>query len=182
VDAFINDVFKGTVQEIRLSPTTSSNVVTYTTLVNANNDDKKLKPGMTANISIFTKEVNSALLISAKALKYKPDSSLSKQYQIVPVKGLGEPGSTGSGPDTSRITTVDSSAVQGYVWVKQDNQLIQKKIITGLNDNTHVEVLSGLSATDEVVTGSEVVAGSAPGASGESSPFMPRRPGGNKKK
>ena len=57
VDAFINDQFSGTVEDIRLHPTVSANVVTYTTIINAPNDDMKLKPGMTANIVIYTKEV-----------------------------------------------------------------------------------------------------------------------------
>ena len=68
VDAFITDQFAGTVTEVRLHPTVSSNVVTYTTIINAPNDDMKLKPGMTANIIIYTKEVNNAMLIPAKAL------------------------------------------------------------------------------------------------------------------
>src|SRR5471030_3036608 len=83
VDAFITDQFGGTVEDVRLHPTVSSNVVTYTTIINASNDDMKLKPGMTANIIIYTKEVNNAMLIPAKALAFTPDSSLMKNYQIV---------------------------------------------------------------------------------------------------
>ena len=99
VDAFLDDTFNGMVTEVRLQPKISSNVVTYTTLIDAPNDDKKLKPGMTANIIIYTKEVKDALLISAKALKFSPDSSLNKQYQVLPIKGLkeGGPGRKGKG-------------------------------------------------------------------------------------
>ncbi len=82
VDAFINDQFGGKVTEIRLHPTVSANVVTYTTIINTPNDDMKLKPGMTANIVIYTKEVNNAMLIPAKALAFTPDSSLLTKYQI----------------------------------------------------------------------------------------------------
>lgn len=183
VDAFINDVFNGTVQEVRLNPTTSANVVTYTTIVNAPNDDEKLKPGMTANITIFTQEADTALLVPVKAIKYKPDSSLSPQYRIIPLKNIGGQEQQSNG--NSKQETVDSSNITGYVWVKQGNELIQKKVITGLNDNTHVEILSGLSANDEVVTESEVVSGAAAAQQGQaSSPFMPKRPGrsNNKKK
>lgn len=176
VDAFINDVFNGTVQEVRLNPTTSSNVVTYTTIINAPNDDEKLKPGMTANITIFTKEADTALLLPVKAIKYKPDSSLSQQYRIIPLKNIGEGMPQQPGSDAKK-ESVDSSNIISYVWVKQGNELIQKKVVTGLNDNTHVEILSGLSANDDVVTGSEVVAGSAAPQGQASSPFMPKRPG-----
>ncbi|MFT4155727.1 efflux RND transporter periplasmic adaptor subunit [Parafilimonas sp.] len=177
VDAFINDVFNGTVQEVRLNPTSSSNVVTYTTIINASNEDQKLKPGMTANITIFTKEADTALLVPVKAIKYKPDSSLSSLYKIVPLKGIGEEKSR---QDTARSNKaiVDSSSITAYVWVKQGNELIQKKVVTGLNDNTHVEILSGLSGNDEVVTESEVVSAKTAAQQGEaSSPFMPKRPG-----
>lgn len=90
VDAFINDQFNGTVEDIRLRPNVSANVVTYTTIIDAPNNDMKLKPGMTANIIIYTKEVQNALLIPAKALQFTPDSSLMANYQIegaVPHKG-----------------------------------------------------------------------------------------------
>ncbi len=177
VDAFLNDVFNGTVQEIRLSPVTSSNVVTYTTLIGADNNDKKLKPGMTANIIIYTKEVNNTMLVSAKALQYKPDSSLAKEYKIIPVKGFGAPAKQKMPSDSSSTGGIDSTVTQGYVWVKEDKQLIQKQITTGLDDNTHVQVLGGLNANDEVVTGSEVVSGKeAATANDASSPFMPHRP------
>jgi len=248
VDAFIEDTFNGTVKEVRLQPAISSNVVTYTTLIDAPNDDKKLKPGMTASIIIYTKEVNDAMLISAKALQFRPDSTLGKQYEIVPIKGLGERGRAGNGAgakrnaegkggapneasagyaksgasaeasaagtngaastgganagttqggthaggsksgtnatsvagknsgDTKSETTKDAAT---YVWLVQGNKLVQKQIKTGLNDNTHVQVLEGLSTSDVVATGAETAAANAPAAA--SSPFMPKRPGGNRR-
>src|ERR1700743_2376511 len=84
VDAYPDISFTGTVNQIRLEPVVSANVVTYSTLITAPNEDLKLKPGMTANIFIFTKEIDSAMLISAKALKFKPDVSMTKQYKIIP--------------------------------------------------------------------------------------------------
>src|ERR1700761_8518370 len=82
VDAFITDQFKGRVTDIRLHPSVSANVVTYTTIINTDNSDMKLKPGMTANIVVYTKEVNDAMLIPAKALSFTPDSVLLKDYII----------------------------------------------------------------------------------------------------
>lgn len=204
VDAFLDDVFQGSVQEIRLKPVTSANVVTYTTIINAPNDDQKLKPGMTANVTIYTKEINNALLISAKALKFEPDLSLAKKYTIIPdtsAAGGGRKRSrmqhtsgadsiTGSRKlrkgDTTTTKVKDSSRVQAseiaHVWVLADStKLVQKKIRTGLNNDTQVQVLEGLTASDVVVNGIEqVVAGK--GGQAAKSPFMParpnRRPGG----
>lgn len=165
VDAYLDDTFKGTIQEIRLSPSISSNVVTYKTIIKTGNDDNKLKPGMTANITIFTKEVNHALLIPTKAIKYVPDSTLNAKYKMTWIN----PGKTPAGVN------------EAYVWVqKQPDELIQKKIKTGINDNTHVEVIDGLTASDVVITGSQMM-GNAEGSQSQSSPFMPKRPSGNKK-
>ncbi|HET6995167.1 MAG TPA: efflux RND transporter periplasmic adaptor subunit, partial [Chitinophagaceae bacterium] len=83
VDAFPDDVFDGRLLEIRLQPAVSSNVVTYISIVEALNNDLKLKPGMTANITVYTREENNALLVSAKATRFRPDSSLLKKYTFV---------------------------------------------------------------------------------------------------
>ena len=72
VDAYQEDKFSGTVQEVRLSPTTSSNVVTYTVVISADNPDQKLLPGMTATCTIVTQEVKDAIAIPVKALKFSP--------------------------------------------------------------------------------------------------------------
>ena len=178
VDAFLNDVFNGTVQEVRLDPTTSSNVVTYKALVNAPNNDKKLKPGMTANITIFTKEANNALLVPAKALKFQPDESLSKQYVIIPAKAttaelVNKP--------VAEKSHADSLPDIAKVWVLEGNKLMEKRIKTGLNDDENVQVLEGLLPNEAVVTGSSSVA-STPQQPGESSPFMPKPPSRNNSK
>jgi HlyD family secretion protein len=160
VDAFLNDVFNGTVQEIRLSPSTAANVVTYTTIINAPNSDLKLKPGMTASVIIYTKEADSALLLSEKALKYNPDpASLPKGDTIV------------------KAESVDKNLApnEGYVWVMQGHQLIQKKVKIGLDDNIQFQVLDGLSPNDKVITGEDKVASGERKTQQASSPFMPRR-------
>lgn len=192
VDAFINDQFKGTVEDIRLHPSVSANVVTYTTIINAPNDDRKLKPGMTANIIIYTKEVNNAMLIPAKAITFTPDSSLMKDYEIVGrVKkgrkrngGGGYGAEAGSGAQASNHTVKSRKDTSGVVaqtsivWVLQGKKLIEKRIKTGLNDNTQVEVLSGLTDNDVVVTGMPLtMSATTPATGGQSggSPFMPQR-------
>jgi HlyD family secretion protein len=190
VDAFITDQFAGTVTEVRLHPTVSSNVVTYTTIINAPNDDMKLKPGMTANIIIYTKEVNNAMLIPAKALAFTPDSSLMKKYQIVGKvshKAMHKGAAAGGNPSANQVShsaksRTDTSGVnkqKALIWVLQGTKLVQKRIEIGLNDNTHVEVLSGLTADDLVATGiSTGPGGAAPSSPAGASPFMPKRPSG----
>lgn len=247
VDAFLEDVFQGSVDEVRLKPVTSANVVTYTTIINAPNDDQKLKPGMTANVTIFTKEVDNALLISAKALKFEPDASLAQKYTIIPdsadehrkeragkdqtsntgsisggaadgVSGGtgGAGGSTAGRPagsgtlrageagggagghklhsgkdsiagssmlkkgDTTTTKVKDSARVQAsesaHVWLLVDStKLVQKRIRTGINNDTQVEVLKGLTPSDVVVTGIEQITQTKAGAAAKS-PFMPTRP------
>jgi HlyD family secretion protein len=193
VDAFINDQFGGTVQDIRLHPTVSANVVTYTTIINAPNNDMKLKPGMTANIIIYTKEVNNAMLIPAKALAFTPDSSLMKDYEIVGkvarkrTRKSSAAGTAGGSPTAnqvshtakSRTDTAGVTKQRASVWVLQGKKLVQKRIEIGLNDNTHVEVLKGLEATDMVAT---AITGGPMGTAGSTtpgaSPFLPPRRGG----
>lgn len=196
VDAFINDQFGGTVESIRLHPSVSSNVVTYTTIINAPNNDMKLKPGMTANIVIYTKEVNNAMLIPAKALSFTPDSDW-KDYHIVgkiahkgkkkgaTADGGGSASAGGAAGTAQQSHTIKSrkdstnTGTTEFVWVLQGKDIVRKKIKAGLNDNTQVEVLSGLTAEDNVLigfTGGTVATAGAAKASG--SPFMPQRPKG----
>ena len=189
VDAFINDQFGGTVEEVRLHPTVSSNVVTYTTIIKAPNADMKLKPGMTANIVVYTKEVNNAMLIPAKALAFTPDSSLMKDYQIegkVSHKRTHTGGAAAGSPAANQISHTaksrsDSSGTtrqRASIWVLQGKKLIQKRIEIGLNDNTHVEVLKGLTADELVATGITGGANGTIATTPGGSPFLPQRRGG----
>jgi HlyD family secretion protein len=196
VDAYPDISFSGTVNQIRLEPVVSANVVTYTTIISAPNQDLKLKPGMTANIFIFTKEVDSALLISAKALKFKPDVTMEKQFTIIP-DSAGErrvqraahraTNNPLASPRHKHDTTgrqVDSAADTGtpaFVWVKIGDSLVEKTVGTGLNNDTQVQILSGLSPDDEVVNGTEIVTTNDKSSGAVRSPFMPaRRPAGGK--
>jgi len=193
VDAYPDISFTGTVNQIRLEPVISANVVTYSTIITAPNQDLKLRPGMTANIFIFTKEVDSALLLPVKALKFRPDSSMTKQFRIYPdpaeariAQKAARSAAGSSTPRPHRRDTasrkVDSAAerpVTAFVWVRNGDSLVEKKISTGLNDDTQVQVLKGLDPDDEVITGVEIeVKGAAAGGGAVRSPFMPARRGG----
>jgi HlyD family secretion protein len=187
VDAFPDDVFTGTVQEIRLEPGVSSNVVTYTTIINTSNADMKLKPGMTANITIYTKEIANALLIPVAAIRFTPDASLEKK-----IKKSGQFSTTNKewdSPPADRTLSnhnIDSSAgntkndtdsyKQAVLWVKVGDSLMQKNIQIGINDDINVQAIKGLSANDEIITGidkrqsqKDIV------KSSNRSPFMPPR-------
>jgi HlyD family secretion protein len=186
VDAFTKDVFSGTVQQVRLQPSVSANVVTYTTIINAPNNDLKLKPGMTANVNIYTKEDSNALLIPAKALKFTPDISLQKNYIIIPdttigMKGTSASRKTNAAKDTSaKKSGTVKHGTSSSVWIISGDTLTQKKIKTGMNDDVNVEVLSGLSVNDKVITGIETAADTQQTSTTVRSPFMPQMGGAKK--
>src|SRR5579872_7216381 len=190
VDAYPDIAFTGTVNQIRLEPVVSANVVTYSTIITAPNQDLKLKPGMTANIFIFTKEVDSAMLISAKAIKWTPDATLAKQVKLIPdtvderevqiqarrntVNPLAPPRHRHDSV-SRQIDSAPQTGTPAFVWIKYGDSLIEKKITTGLNNDTKVQVLSGLEATDEVVSGTELAATAEKSSGAVRSPFMPAR-------
>lgn len=164
VDAYINEKFEGAVRQIRLNPTTTNNVVTYTTIINSPNAGLKLKPGMTANITIFTKEIQNALLVPVEAIKFTPDSTLQLEYQLI-------------------FSDQKLAENESFVWLKNGQIILQKKIKTGMDNNQKVEVLEGLSQNDEVITQANHLSNSQlQQQTQQSSPFMPKRPGSDKKK
>ena len=187
VDAYLDEEFAGKVQEIRLRPSVSANVVTYTTMISASNESMKLKPGMTATVTIYTSEKDNVMLIPSKALMFKPDSALSKQFEVISVapaateRRKSATPVTGGSRDTirSKIPGKErkSEEASNYVWVRQGDTLLQKKVVIGLNDNTRAEVISGLSPDEDVITGMQELSGkkAASGSGGQASPFMPQR-------
>jgi HlyD family secretion protein len=187
VDAFPDDNFEGTVQEVRLKPTTSSNVVNYTTIINAPNEKMKLKPGMTANITIYTKEVPNVMTIPARALQFQPDSILGQYYRIegaVP-HGNGRMHQNRKADNMPPAPAYDSAApatTTTTVWLKKDSSIVAQKITTGMNDETEVQVVSGLTPNDEIITGYQQVSKKEAKKTTGSSPFMPKRPGGNNRR
>ncbi len=160
VDAYPTAVFEGTVQQVRQEATTTSNVVTYEVVVTAPNPDLRLKPGMTANITIYTLERNDVLVIPAKALKFTPSEDCGD--------------------------TIVDCAAEHKVWVPAPGIIRAVSIEIGVAAGSQVEVISGLDENELVLTGTATQT-SAPVAaegenSGERSPFMPGPPGHDKKK
>jgi HlyD family secretion protein len=184
VDAYPDDIFPGTVSQIRLEPTVSANVVTYSTIISAQNDNMKLKPGMTANITVFTKEDSNVLLIPAKALKFQPTEALAKQFKIGGKTVDSSSMHRKRNNDTVRKRMSDTTGAvkktHAFVWVKENDSLVEKRIVTGLNDDASVEVFAGLTTEDEVVTGVESPEEKKSASSTQKSPFMPARRGNNR--
>jgi HlyD family secretion protein len=154
----------------------------------------KLKPGMTASITIYTKQEQNAMLISAKALKYKPDSSLLKQYKIIGLskqdfKHKQQLNTASSGmtahykTDSTNMDSLKSEDVKkAVVWIKQGDTIMKRFIKIGLNDDTNAQVIQGLNANDVVIDGVQQQSKQTTSSSDVKSPFMPQRPGSNNQK
>jgi HlyD family secretion protein len=205
VDAFPDMKFEGEVTQIRLQPVESSNVITYTVIVNAPNDELKLMPGMTANISFYVMELKDIVLMPAEAMHFMPDPENIKSYQelhpeitfnmpagpegnhggeprFVPGEGPGKspgPGEvSGFGPEKG-----PSSGSMNLIWVKKGNSIEARPVELGETDELNYEVVSGLQAGDTVLTGfsssdPNVAQNHTSQQSEARSPFMPQRPGG----
>lgn len=128
VDAFPDDRFEGAVTQVRQQATTSSNVVTYEVVISAPNKDLKLKPGLTANVTIFTMEKNDVLAVPSKALRFIPNEALLQADQ--------------------KIEDVDAPQ---KVWTLKDNVFKAHKVETGTSNGTLTEIVSGISEGDEVL-------------------------------
>lgn len=187
VDAFQNDKFSGTVQEVRLSPTTTSNVVTYTVVISAENPDQKLLPGMTATCTIVTQEIKDAVAIPVKALKFTPADGTPmaeppKGMRPPPPGDMKGPPPGKFGPPKSFKKRSDGKKPSGnLVWINIDGKAAPRPVKIGISDGVNVQILKGLSVGDSVVTSQETLGTAKSEKSGASSPFMPGPPGKKKK-
>lgn len=162
VDAYPNDEFQGKVVQVRLEATTTSNVVTYEVVIDAPNPDLKLKPGLTANVNIYTLEENNVLIMPAKAMRFTPDPEIMSQISDITIE-----------------ESQDSSSGKKSVWVKTGNTLSKRNINIGTSDGINIQILDGLEEGAEIVTGvsQQSVMPPQDANNGEESPFMPKRPG-----
>ena len=177
VDAFPNESFNGTVSEVRLQPTISANVVNYITMINADNTSLKLKPGMTANITVTTKELPKVMKIPAQAIAFHPDSLVAKAYVINAPAFKNNKKHGGSGKQGFNKKRASDEA---GVWIlNKDNTIVHKKIKTGMDNDTEIQVISGIEKGDNIITGYKILSKkSSKGAA--KSPFLPQRSGGNR--
>ena len=129
VDAYPNDTFEGTVKQVRLQATTTNNVVTYEVVISAPNAELKLKPGLTANVTIYTAERQGVTCTTAKALRFTPTKeTVGKDMKIVDCKGKNK------------------------VWTLNGNTLTAHSVNIGQSDAMHTQIISGIKAGQSVVT------------------------------
>jgi HlyD family secretion protein len=178
VDAYPDQKFAGKVTQIRLEPVVTSNVVTYTVIVEAPNPDKKLMPGMTANITVFIVEAENVLTVTSKALRFRPDSTLLSEFQkahpatetmhmdIKPKLGPHFP---------------EGSKDQKIVWISTEKGIHPVAVKTGVDNDIDVQIQSGLMEGDEVVVAMSSGISATRNQAAAGSPFMPKPPNRNRK-
>lgn len=162
VDAYPNDTFEGVVKQVRQEATTTNNVVTYEVVISAPNSELKLKPGLTANVTIYTAERQNVMSVPTKALRFTPTQDLIKGAKIIDCKGKNK------------------------VWTRKGNTFKAHAVQIGMSDGMNTEILGGIKRGMEVVTDAKALTddeqSDATQQQGESSPFAPKGPRGNKKK
>lgn len=158
VDAFPDDVFEGRVTQVRQEATTESSVVTYEVVISAPNPELKLKPGLTANVTIITKEVQNVLAVPVAALSFTPNENLLKD---------GE--------------TIADCQGKSKVWVREGNVFKAIPVETGENNGILAEIKNGLKGGENVITEFCIEQRMQKEESGNQNPFMPH-PGRNKNK
>lgn len=158
VDAFPNDTFEGEVTQVRQEATTTNNVVTYQVVISAPNKSLKLKPGLTANVTIFTYEKKNVVSVPNKALRFTPTKELVGKAIIKDCKGA------------KKVWTYDGKTFKAYA------------VKTGLTDGIHTEILEGLSRGQKIVVDIKQTEEGNTNESQqqEASPFAPKRPGKKK--
>lgn len=183
VDAFPDETFNGEVSEVRLHPTVSSNVVNYTTIINADNSGLKLKPGMTANITIYTQVLENVMKIPVAATSFRPDSLIIKKYKINSPFANGKKHEKGQWKKQNKNKDKGTGPKdEAAVWViAKDSTLSRKKIKTGMDNDTEIQVVSGLTKNDNIITGYKLLSKKSSDAQAKS-PFMPQRRGGGNNK
>jgi HlyD family secretion protein len=193
VDAFSELTFKGNVTEIRLQPNESSNVITYTAIITVSNHELKLKPGMTASITIYIEEANDVLIVKEKSTRFTPDQQLLHDYMKRLSENEAKPktdepnykdGDRKPAPPPRETFELDDT--YKLVWVKNDVQIRPVVIEVGIDDGSDIEVISGLEEGATIVTSFELAENSTRtkkdnSDSEQKSPFVQessQRPGG----
>jgi HlyD family secretion protein len=182
VDAYPDVIFAGTVKQVRLEPVVEQNVVTYVTVIDVPNPDRKLKPGMTANVTIEIARADGVLRVPNAALAFRPAAeTFAALGQEAPAARPAAPGANGAVPagDLAARATNRPRGRDG-VWVLREGTLSRVPVQTGIDDGTTTGVTGGgLQEGDHVVTAVALQA-AAPSPGGSGSPLLPRRPGASR--
>ena len=153
VDAFPEDRFEGHVTQVRQQATTTSNVVTYEVVISAPNADLKLKPGLTANVTIYTLEKNDVLVVPTKALRFVPNEALLQKGQ-----------------------SIEDVKAPLKVWTQDGNVFKAHAVETGTSNGISTEILNGVAEGTEVLIDFQIESsgGEEMGGQQATNPFMPR--------
>lgn len=175
VDAYPGQRFTGKVAQIRNAAQTVQNVVTYVAVVDVDNGDLRLRPGMTATVTVVFAERESVLAVSNAALRFRPPAELATLFPSAPSRD-GSSASEGGAPGTSPRGPRSENAVQGprAVWVLRGGAPASVELVTGLSDGTVSEVVSGAAAEGDLVIVDATVRGQAKPASSGRAPSMGR--------
>ena len=159
VDAFPDDSFEGQVTQVRQQATTESNVVTYEVVISARNDDLKLKPGLTANVTIYTLEKNDVLAVPVRALHFMPNEALLREGQ-----------------------TIQDCDAEHKVWTLEGDVFKAHAVKVGTTNGVLTEITGGISEGTKVLTEFSINSGMPDMSQGEQggNPFMPRPRGNNR--
>ncbi len=157
VDAYPDDTFEGRVTQVRLEATTESNVVTYEVVISAKNDDLKLKPGLTANVTIYTLEKENVLTVPSKALRFTPSEALLQ---------VGE--------------TIENVPGHTKVWTKEGSSFIAHNVEVGSTNGILTEIIAGIDEGTVILTDFNIDADEEEEEEDNTSnPFMPGPRGRN---
>ena len=157
VDAFPADQFEGSVTQVRQQATTESNVVTYEVVISARNNDLKLKPGLTANVTIYILEKNDVLAVPSKALRFMPNEAILKEGQVI-----------------------EDVEAPRKLWTLEGNEFKAHKVETGITNGMMTEITGGISAGTEVLVDFNISGPEMPQGQQTQNPFMPRPRGNNR--
>ena len=169
VDAYPNERFQGTIRQIRNAPQTVQNVVTYDAVIDVDNSDLKLKPGMTTNVTVIVAEKDDVLKVPNAALRFKPPPEMiQEQIRVAGHPGAKEAGGgqrvAGRAPagearrpprpvEAGGEIGAPAAPNEKTVWVLKDGRPIPVSIRTGISDGTLTEVVSGpMSEGDQLIT------------------------------
>src|SRR5574344_1724851 len=159
VDAYPNDTFSGQVTQVRQEAKTESNVVTYEVVISAPNKDLKLKPGLTASITIHTLDRTDVLSVKSKALRFTPTQDV-----------------------VGKMVRIQDSNGKNKLWTKEGNKLVAHTVTIGVSDGVRTEILSGIPEGKEVIQSvTDVKQDESNAENQESNPFMPGPRGKNNK-
>ena len=157
VDAFPEDQFEGSVTQVRQQATTESNVVTYEVVISARNNDLKLKPGLTANVTIYILEKNDVLAVPSKALRFMPNEAILKEGQVI-----------------------EDVEAPRKLWTLEGNKFKAHTVETGITNGMMTEITGGISAGTEVLVDFNISGPEMPQGQQTQNPFMPRPRGNNR--